>query len=364
MRYVKVSPGQATLTEGPAAALRPGAARVRVLACGVCGTDVHLLRGMRLPAGASYPVRPGHEVAGTIVEFADGDCAGLALGDLVVLHPLDPCGVCGPCRGGQDQLCAEARVLGIHEPGGLAEEVVWPAARMVRAAGLDHSSAAVLADAGATAYRAVRAAHLRPAASVCVLGAGGVGTQVLKIIRALHPDATLAAVVGRPSSAQRLGGLGLRVEVGLAGAARRLVDELGEFDAVIEFSGQVAAPGRAPGAWLGPRWSARSRAGRSRSDPRARDRRGVQLRDRRPPGRDRDVPVGTAGPARCRVAPAAAARGRRSTRGRGSRRARPRTDGCGDDMSLHRGPTGLCFPAYYAYSWHYQAARPEGMQVG
>ena len=245
MRYVKVSPGQATLTEGPAAALRPGAARVRVLACGVCGTDVHLLRGMRLPAGASYPVRPGHEVAGTIVKFADGDCAGLALGDLVVLHPLDPCGVCGPCRSGQDQLCAEARVLGIHEPGGLAEEVVWPAARMVRAAGLDHSSAAVLADAGATAYRAVRAAHLRPAASVCVLGAGGVGTQVLKIIRALHPDATLAAVVGRPSSAQRLGGLGLRVEVGLAGAARRLVAELGEFDAVIEFSGQVAAPAEA-----------------------------------------------------------------------------------------------------------------------
>jgi 2-desacetyl-2-hydroxyethyl bacteriochlorophyllide A dehydrogenase len=245
VRYVEVSPGRATLTEGPASAPRPGAARVRVLACGVCGTDVHLLRGMRLPAGTSYPVRPGHEVAGTIVEFADRDSGGLTLGDLVVLHPLDPCGACGPCLGGQDQLCAQARVLGMGEPGGLAEEVVWPAARMVRATGLDQSAAAVLADAGATAYRAVRAARVRPGASVCVLGAGGVGTQVLKIIRALYPGVALAAVVGRAASADRLAGLDVRVEVGLAGVGRRLVAEMGEFDAVIEFTGSDAAPAQA-----------------------------------------------------------------------------------------------------------------------
>src|ERR1700755_1418730 len=81
--------GAAALRDGPEPETPPGYARVRVLACGVCATDLHLLHGMVLPPGASYPVRPGHEIAG-IVEQVNGDGARVSEGDLAVLHPLAP----------------------------------------------------------------------------------------------------------------------------------------------------------------------------------------------------------------------------------------------------------------------------------
>lgn len=244
MRYVEVSPVGAFLRAGPVPELTNGAARVRVVACGICGTDVHMLHGMRLPRGLAYPLRPGHEVAGIVTDLADGagGAGEVSVGDLVVLHPVDPCGACPGCARGEEQLCDNAKVLGMHTAGGLAEEVVWPAARMVSASGLPPPVAAILADAGATAHRAVRAANLHQGNSLCVIGAGGVGTQVLKIARASQPSLRLAAVVGSQASAERLRPLDVHVEVGVAGVARRLRDALGEFDAVIDFSSQAAAP--------------------------------------------------------------------------------------------------------------------------
>src|SRR5262249_7451872 len=146
MRYVEVSPGRIELRTGSASPLDSGDARVRVLACGICGTDLHLLHGMTLPRGAGYPVRPGHEVAGEVTEITDPD-GGVQVGDRVVLHPLAPCGRCPACTSGDNRTCSNARVLGIHAAGGLADEVVWPASRMVVTRGLDAAQAAILADA-------------------------------------------------------------------------------------------------------------------------------------------------------------------------------------------------------------------------
>jgi 2-desacetyl-2-hydroxyethyl bacteriochlorophyllide A dehydrogenase len=238
MRYVTVSPGAVELADGPAPPLPAGSVRVRVLACGICGTDVHMLHGMRLPRGVSYPVRPGHEVAGTVVETA---AAGPAVGELVVLHPLAPCGSCAACAAGREQNCERALVLGISAPGGLAEEVVWPAARTVVATGLAPAAAAVLADAFATAYRALQVAAVPAGGALAVLGAGGVGTQLLRLARVLDPQVRLAAVVSSAASAQRVAALGVPVERGVAGVAKRL-RPLGPFDAVADFSGSADAP--------------------------------------------------------------------------------------------------------------------------
>lgn len=241
MRFVEVAPGSVALRDGPPAPLPAGAVRVRVLACGVCGTDVHMLHGMRLPRGVDYPVRPGHEVAGLVTEPAPEVPGGPAVGDLVVLHPLAPCGDCPACADGREQNCERARVLGIHSAGGLAEEVVWPAARAVVATGLSPAGAAVLADAFATAYRALRVASVPPGGALCVLGAGGVGTQVLRLARVLDPSVRLAAVVASAASAARVAALGVPVQRGVAGVARRL-RPLGPFDAVADFSGSPDAP--------------------------------------------------------------------------------------------------------------------------
>src|ERR687883_1960657 len=100
--------GAALLREGPEPHTPLGYARVKVLSCGVCATDLHLLRGMVLPRGATYPVRPGHEVAG-IVEEVNAPGAPVAEGDLAVLHPLAPCGSCPACARGEDQRCESLR---------------------------------------------------------------------------------------------------------------------------------------------------------------------------------------------------------------------------------------------------------------
>ncbi len=240
MRYVELDVDTIALREGPEPDTPPGYARVRVLACGVCATDLHLLRGMVLPPGASYPIRPGHEVAG-IVEHVNADDARIAEGDLVVLHPLASCGECPACMRGDDQRCAALRTLGVQDPGGFAEYVVWPASRMLPANGIAPAAAALLADAAATAHNAFRAAGLPPGGSLCVFGAGGLGMGALAVARALDPDARLAAVVRSEASAARLQALGVEVHVGLEGAGRALRRKLGAMDAVIDFSDQAGA---------------------------------------------------------------------------------------------------------------------------
>ena len=215
-----------------------------MLACGVCATDLHLLHGMVLPPGASYPVRPGHEIAG-IVEQVNGDGARVAEGDLAVLHPLAPCGQCPACKRGEDQHCQSLRALGMHDPGGFAEFVVWPSSRMLPANGMEPAEAALLADAAATAHNAVKLAEVPRGGSLCVLGAGGLGMATLAVARALDPDVRLAAVVRSDSSSQRLQALGVEVHRGLVGAARGLRQRMGRVDAVIDFSGSRAPPLRA-----------------------------------------------------------------------------------------------------------------------
>ncbi len=233
--------GAAALREGPEPETPRGFARVGVLACGVCATDLHLLHGMVLPRGATYPVRPGHEVAG-IVEQVNADQSPVKVGDLAVLHPLAPCGKCAGCLRGEDQRCDAVRALGFHDPGGFAEKVVWPVSRMLPADGIEPNAAALLADAAATAHNAVRLAGVPPGGSLCVLGAGGLGSGVLGVARALDPDLHLAAVVRSEASADRVHDLGVEVHQGLDGAARALRHSAGRMDAVIDFSGQADAP--------------------------------------------------------------------------------------------------------------------------
>lgn len=245
MRCVEVEPGRVWLSESePPGAPGPGRVRVRVAACGLCASDAHMVRGMRLPRGVSYPVRPGHEVAGTVAEVGPG-ALGLSPGVEVVLHPLDPCGRCTACLTGHEEQCAAARVLGIHEPGGMAEEVVWPAHRMVVATGIPGWQAALLPDAVATAHHAVRLAELPATGKLCVIGAGGVGSHALELAIAIHPHLRVASVVRSEASAERLRAARVPVEVGLEGSAERLRARFGRFDAVIDFSGarEAAAEG-------------------------------------------------------------------------------------------------------------------------
>ena len=115
-----------------------GEVRIRVEACGLCGTDLHLREG-----GFADGHTPGHEIAGLVDAIGPG-VAGVARGSRVAVEPLLSCGTCGPCRAGRDNVCAGLRLLGVHQPGGFAEYVVASAKRLfVVPADLDPSLAAL-----------------------------------------------------------------------------------------------------------------------------------------------------------------------------------------------------------------------------
>ena len=100
--------------------------RIRVMACGVCGTDVHIYHGEAGSAEVTPPVVLGHEYAG-IVEEVGADVKGLAPGDHVAVDPNIYCGACTPCRDGKKQFCEHLQALGVTRDGGFAQYSAAPA---------------------------------------------------------------------------------------------------------------------------------------------------------------------------------------------------------------------------------------------
>jgi NAD+-dependent secondary alcohol dehydrogenase Adh1 len=163
---------------------------VEVGGAGLCRTDLHIVEGQW--AEKSQVVLPytiGHENAGW-VRAVGSAVSTLAPGDPVILHPLVTCGLCRACRAGDDVHCADSRFPGIDSDGGMAELLLTTARSVIK---LDPSlrpvDVAALADAGLTAYHAVRKAVplLYPGTRVVVVGAGGLGHIGVQCLAAMTP---------------------------------------------------------------------------------------------------------------------------------------------------------------------------------
>jgi threonine dehydrogenase-like Zn-dependent dehydrogenase len=147
--------------------LVPGWARLRVAACGICGTDLHLWR-RELPPPIG--VAPGHEIAGTLLDGPPG------LADaLYAVEPIHACGHCDFCVSGRRQLCAELEIFGVMRPGGLAEFVDVPASTLHAVHPSVSPGLASFAEPLAVCERAVSLARLDSDSRVLVLGAGSIG---------------------------------------------------------------------------------------------------------------------------------------------------------------------------------------------
>jgi propanol-preferring alcohol dehydrogenase len=164
---------------------RPGVGQVlvRVEACGLCGIDVGVAMG-EWPEGIRLPRVLGHETVGRVVAL------GAAVGDLhegerVVLPRLAwACGRCEHCLGGLEALCGQRRYAGLDVDGGFADYQLAEADFALSVPrGVDPLDAACLSCAGATAYRAVRAAGVRPGDVTAVWGVGGIGHLALQYAR-------------------------------------------------------------------------------------------------------------------------------------------------------------------------------------
>ena len=151
---------------------------VKIGGAGVCRTDLHIIEGQWEQAmNPALPYVLGHENAGWVAEVGSA-VTNVAVGDTVILHPTPTCGLCHACRAGDDMHCENSSFPGLSHDGGMAEYLLTSARCCVK---LDPSTqpkdVAALADAGITAYHAVRKALplLYPGTSAVVIGAGGLG---------------------------------------------------------------------------------------------------------------------------------------------------------------------------------------------
>ena len=161
---------------------------VKIGAAGVCRTDIHILEGQwEEKAGVTLPYTIGHENAGWVHAVGDA-VTNVKVGDKVILHPLNTCGLCKACRLGDDVHCSNSVFPGINVNGGYAEYMKTGARSCVKLDDkLEPADVAALADAGLTAYHAAAKAAkvLRPGDTCVCIGAGGlghIGIQVLKAI--------------------------------------------------------------------------------------------------------------------------------------------------------------------------------------
>jgi NAD+-dependent secondary alcohol dehydrogenase Adh1 len=167
---------------------------VRIGGAGVCATDLHALEGLMEPAGLTVPVVLGHENAGW-VEGVGRDVTAVAPGDAVLVYPPWSCGLCVACRRGNDMLCERHEFTGLTVDGGFAEYLLVPERSLLRLPeGVEPAQVAPHADAGLTAYHAVRrlATLAVPGTTAALIGVGGVGHIALQLLRELGSSSVVA----------------------------------------------------------------------------------------------------------------------------------------------------------------------------
>lgn len=179
---VYVEPGVVEIQERPLPEPGAGQALVKVLWCGICGTDVHGCSRGIFPPGLVI----GHEFVGEVAALGPPEADGrreIGPGDLVVGDSVLGCGACSCCRRGHPNLCVEGRILGVNEDGALAEYACVPVRSLYRVpAGLAPEVAA-LTEPLSVAVHALAAAELRPGDPCVVLGAGPIGLLVAQVAR-------------------------------------------------------------------------------------------------------------------------------------------------------------------------------------
>jgi NAD+-dependent secondary alcohol dehydrogenase Adh1 len=182
---------------------------VRIGGAGLCRTDLHVWEGQWAPkTGIDLPYTIGHENAGWVHEVGSA-VTNVEVGDAVIVHPIVTCGLCRACRDGDDVHCADQAFPGIDTDGGWAELLRTSARSVVKLPdGVEPADVAAHADAGLTAYHAVKKAVLRglllPGTRAVVIGAGGLGHIGIQSLKALSPAEVI--VVDRALEALDLAG--------------------------------------------------------------------------------------------------------------------------------------------------------------
>lgn len=232
-------PGRIALERRSAPRPGPSEVLIEVRACGVCGTDVHILDGQ-------YPASPhialGHEYAGLVVEVGAG-VTGLAADDRVAVDPNIPCGGCPACRRGDVHLCDGLQALGVTRDGGFAQLCRVPATQAYRLPDDLGFEVGALAEPLSCCLHGLDLAGIRPGDRVAILGAGPIGLLMTQLARGAGAAVVVVTdlVPERRRLARELG-----ADVALDPGAGTLSDALpGGADVVLECVGAPATAAQA-----------------------------------------------------------------------------------------------------------------------
>ena len=215
----------------------PAEVRVRLEACGICGSDLHLLNAGLIAPGHT----PGHEMAGRI-EAVGTEVQGLQANARVAVEPLLSCGTCRACLEGRDSACPTLQIYGIHRGGGLAQTIVVPAHRVYPLDDAIDPAVAALCEPIAVAVHGLRRARFQEGERVLILGAGSIG--LVTLLAARHLGAREVFITARhPHQAQTAQNWGAHRVLGESEADANGLNQLGqssEIDLVVETVGGAA----------------------------------------------------------------------------------------------------------------------------
>jgi D-arabinose 1-dehydrogenase-like Zn-dependent alcohol dehydrogenase len=246
------------LREHSAPRPEPAGAEVvlKVDACGVCHSDLHMWEGFfDLGGGKQLDIRQsialpralGHEIAGTVVAVGP-DVRDVRPGDRRVVFPWIGCGECARCAAGEEHLCAAQRNLGTRRDGGFASHVLVPHERyLIDFGGVREELACTYACSGLTAFSALnKASPLAAQDTLVIVGAGGLGLQAIALARSVHGVAPVVAEVDRSKwDAALTAGAAQVMDPRDPEAVKALVGRTGGAAAVIDFVGAPATVGLA-----------------------------------------------------------------------------------------------------------------------
>ncbi|HTY00036.1 MAG TPA: NAD(P)-dependent alcohol dehydrogenase [Bacteroidota bacterium] len=195
-------------------ALTPHDVQIDIAYCGICHSDLHSVRNEW--GHTSYPIVPGHEIIGKVVQVGS-QVTRLKVGQLAAVGCIvDSCGECEYCKAGLEQFCEKGmtvvfgspdKYLGGHTYGGFSESIVVDEHYVLRLPeNLDPATAAPLLCAGITVYSPLRHWHAGPGMTVGIIGMGGLGHVAIKIAKAMGASVVVFTTsLSKAKDAKRLG---------------------------------------------------------------------------------------------------------------------------------------------------------------
>lgn len=223
--------------------LGPHQVKVKNMACGVCGTDVHIYHGEKGSAAVTPPVVLGHEYAGIVVEVGEA-VTNVKVGDHVTMDPNMYCGICRPCRMGRKQNCEHLYALGVNTNGGFAEYSVCPDTQCYL---LDPSlsfDVGAMTEPLACAIHGVDKVGVRSGDVVLVIGGGAIGLMMVQLAKLAG---AAKVVLSEPIAVRREIGLSVGADFAIDPTSSDLNQEFQAFtgldgaDVVIECVGRPIA---------------------------------------------------------------------------------------------------------------------------